>query len=279
MIGQQKVLSKIDRLINYHFPRFTIITGPAGSGKKLLATQIAKKLNATAIFSGIKVDNIREVIKLAYKQAQPVVYILPDADSMSINAKNALLKVTEEPPRQAYFIITVQDLSNTLQTLISRGTVFKMAPYSGDELAEYVEVKHYPFSEREKNIIYDVCRVPGDIDIMANYKIQEFYEFVKTVAENVTQVNGSNALKITKQLKYKEDDAGKYPVDLFLGVLIRVYLEYMQKQPLLKWLDNMRLVSTARRELQITGISKQAVIDKLILDLREVEFEQEMNEH
>lgn len=279
MIGQQKVLSKIDRLINYHFPRFTIITGPAGSGKKLLATQIAKKLNATAIFSGIKVDNIREVIKLAYKQAQPVVYILPDADSMSINAKNALLKVTEEPPRQAYFIITVQDLSNTLQTLISRGTVFKMAPYSGDELAEYVEMKHHPFSEREKNIIYDVCRVPGDIDLMSNYKIQEFYEFVKMVAENVTQVNGSNALKITKQLKYKDDDAGKYPVDLFLGVLMRVYLEYMQKQPLLKWLDNMRLVSTARRELQITGINKPAVIDKLILDLREVEFEQEMNEH
>ena len=279
MIGQEKVLSKIDRLISYHFPRFTIITGPAGSGKKLLATQIAKKLNATAIFSGIKVDNIREVIKLAYKQAQPVVYILPDADSMSINAKNALLKVTEEPPRQAYFIITVQDLSNTLQTLISRGTVFKMAPYSGDELMEYVEMKHYPFSEQEKNIIYDVCRVPGDIDIMSNYKIQEFYDFVKTVAENVTQVNGSNALKITKQLKYKDDDAGKYPVDLFLAVLMQVYLEYMQNKPLLKWLDNIRLVSIARRELQITGINKPAVIDKLILDLREVEFEQEMNEH
>ena len=278
MIGQEKVLSKIDRLINYHFPRFTIITGQAGSGKKLLATQIAKKLNATAIFSGIKVDNIREVIKLAYKQAQPVVYILSDADSMSVNAKNALLKVTEEPPRQAYFIITVQDLSNTLQTLISRGTVFKMTPYSRDELVEYVEIKHYPFSEREKNIIYDVCRVPGDIDIISNYKIQEFYDFVKTVAENVTKVNGSNALKITKQLKYKDDDAGKYPVDLFLGVLMRVYLECMWNKPLLKWLDNMRLVSIARRELQITGINKPAVIDKLILDLREVEFEQEMNE-
>lgn len=100
MIGQERSLTKIDRMIEIGFPRFSIICGETGSGKKTIAKTIAKKLNAHLIISEIKVDNIREIIDLAYKQSEPTLYLIPDTDKMSNAAKNALLKVTEEPPRQ-----------------------------------------------------------------------------------------------------------------------------------------------------------------------------------
>ena len=62
MIGQEKLLSRIDSLIERNtFPRFLILSGPKGSGKELVAKYIAKKLGGMFIYSGSKVDEIRDL--------------------------------------------------------------------------------------------------------------------------------------------------------------------------------------------------------------------------
>ena len=95
MVGQKHLLQTIDTLIkNTTFPRFAILSGVKGSGKKLISNDIAHKLCDTVINIGIKVDDIREMIKSAYKLTTPCAYIIADADNMSLAAKNALLKVT-----------------------------------------------------------------------------------------------------------------------------------------------------------------------------------------
>lgn len=266
MIGQEILLSKIDRLIDYSFPRFVILAGPKYSGKHLVSKYIAKKLSATLVDSGIKVDEIRETISLAYKQSEPTVYLLADADKMSPAAKNAILKVTEEPPRQAYFIMTLTDLNNTLATLRSRGTVLTMDNYQPDEMLEYAQLKGYTFTEEEKSIVMSVCRTPGEVDTLATYNITEFYQFVETVADNIGKVNGANAFKIGSRLNYKEEDTG-YDITLFLRALMDVYLQKAHKKPLTS-LMSIRTISKYLAETSITGINKSATIDMLILELR-----------
>ena len=152
MIGQTKVLENIKRIANGNFPRFSIICGQKHGGKKLIAKEIAKTLNAQLISTDVKVDTIRDIIKLAYKQTEPTVYLLADADKMSLAAKNALLKITEEPPQKAYFIMTITDINNTLQTLRSRGTIINLDPYTPSELLRYADEKGYDLNEAERYI-------------------------------------------------------------------------------------------------------------------------------
>ena len=267
MIGQHLLLSKIDKLAAYQsLPRFIILCGPKHSGKHLIAKHIAKKLNATLVDSGIKVDEIRETISLAYKQSQPTVYLLADADKMSPAAKNAILKVTEEPPRKAYFIMTLVDLNNTLATLRSRGTVLTMDIYTPDQILEYATTKGYNFTEDERQTVMGLCTTPGEVDKLASYNVAEFYQFVETVADNIGKVNGANAFKIGSRLSYKEEDEG-YDATLFLRALASVYLNGVQSSPL-RTVLSIQAISKYLAEMNITGINKSATMDMLILELR-----------
>ena len=110
MIGQKEVLKQIDNLIENGFQRFIVITGQKGQGKTEVAKYISKKLNIQMIEIGIKIDDIREMIQLAYKQTEPIIYLIQYADKMSLGAKNSLLKVIEEPPNNAYFIMELQQM-------------------------------------------------------------------------------------------------------------------------------------------------------------------------
>jgi len=267
MIGQERLLTKIDRMIEIGFPRFSIICGEAGSGKKTIAKIIAKKLEAHLIISEIKVDNIREIIDLAYKQSEPTLYLIPDTDKMSNAAKNALLKVTEEPPRKAYFIMTLNDINNTLETLKSRGTVLNIDLYTPNEILDYAKAKQYELTKEEQDIVSNLCTVPGEVDLLMRYNILEFYDFVEKVIDNIGTVNGANAFKIGLKLNYKDNDGG-WDISLFLRAIMFVCRDRMIEEPLPQYKESIRITSKYLSQLNITGINKSSTIDMWILEMR-----------
>ena len=269
MIGQSKVLMNIDRIGEDNFPRFSIICGPKHGGKKLIAKEISKLLGAQIITSDIKVDAIREIIALAYKQTEPVVYLLPDADKMSAAAKNALLKITEEPPQRAYFIMTLVDINNTLQTLKSRGTVINLDPYTPDELMAYADMQGYEVDEQEENIIMNICSVPGEIDLIMRYDITQFYSFVETVINNIGIVNGANAFKIASRFNYKEGDGG-WDISLFFKAIMYASRQLMIETPSRELKDIIKVTSKYLSQLSINGVNKSSTVDMWILETRGV---------
>ena len=135
MIGQTKLQSQIGETLD-RFPRFSIFIGDKGSGRKTIIRQALKDLG-TIQECAIDVDSVREVIEQAYKTVSPMVYVFADADNMSVASKNALLKVTEESPNNAYFVMTLVNPENTLQTIRSRAQIFLMDAYTPDEVLEY----------------------------------------------------------------------------------------------------------------------------------------------
>lgn len=267
MIGQSKVLMNIDRTGKDNFPRFSIICGPKHGGKKLIAKEISKLLGAQIITSDIKVDAIREIIALAYKQTEPTIYLLPDADKMSIAAKNALLKVTEEPPQKAYFIMTLIDINNTLQTLRSRGTIINLDPYTPDELLHYADEKQYDLSQEEADIITNICTVPGEIDLIMRYDVAEFYKFVETVINNIGIVNGANAFKIGSKFAYKEGDPG-WDISLFFKAIMYICRQLMINDPKIEYKETIRVTSKYLSQLNINGVNKSSTVDMWILETR-----------
>ena len=209
MIGQTKLISDLYELIdNNKFPRFSIIVGSVGSGKRTLCSYVASKLNAFWCFeSDNKVETVRRVITEAYKVVSPTLYIFTDVDNMSAQAKNALLKVTEEPPNNAYIILTIADINQTLSTIRSRAQIFRMDPYTPTEIGEYANSIGVNNAE-EMGIIADICETPGEVNILVQNGIIAFDEYVNLVVDNIAEVSCANAFKISNKIKMKDDGEG-----------------------------------------------------------------------
>ena len=287
MIGQKEVLRKVDSLIEQGFPRFLKITGPKGQGKTELARYIMCKLDnyykdeladkggCYMIEVGTKIDEIREMIQMAYKQTEPIIYIISNADKMSIGAKNSLLKVIEEPPNNAYFILTLQQIENTLPTIKSRCQELKMEDYSVDEINQMLYAIKPDATKMEECIIEDIACNYYEIQLLLGYGVEEFYNYVQKVFNHIYKVQSANAFKLAEKLALKNEE-NKYDVELFLRsfriMCMDELLNYMGtgEDEFNCYYQSIQVTSKTINELSVTGINKLILIDKWILDIRKI---------
>lgn len=90
----------------------------------------------------IGAERIRQLIVDAYTKpflARRKVYIFPDAQIITEQAQNAFLKLLEEPPEYAVFIIVAANSELLLQTVRSRCVIVRFAPVSDEIVREYVK--------------------------------------------------------------------------------------------------------------------------------------------
>lgn len=270
MLGQAKLLNKIDRLKD-RLPRFIILVGEKGSGRGLVINEIAARIKAEVVENGIKADEIREAIELARTNKIKTLYILKEAEKMSITAKNVLLKITEEPPKSAYFLITATTTGHLPTTLISRALVLCMDAYTQQELLEYIGLKNYRLNIQEEKLVLDICTTPSQITDFMSYNLTEFYNFVVNVVKNIAVVNEANALKIVNRLKCKGSDTVGYEINLFLRALLLEYKKEYLRTKDRRYLEYMKVTLKYIRELQLNSISKSSTIDMYIIELRGIE--------
>lgn len=82
---------------------------------------------------GFSVDTIRHICTDAYiipNNGARKVYLFEDADRITVQAQNALLKLVEEPPDCTYFIFTAADKHIFLDTILSRVSSLGITPCS-----------------------------------------------------------------------------------------------------------------------------------------------------
>ena len=270
MIGQKNNLEFLQTCVdNNCFPRFIIITGPKGSGKKTLANYIAKKcLNGFEIHPGNGVEAVRTAIDNSYKCAGTTVYIFEDADKMSTQAKNAMLKITEEPPRQAYFIMTVESMNNTLGTLKSRGTEIQMESYSYSELSSLVDI-----ADDNDRLALEIATNPGQLEELRKLNVKEFYAFCEKVLDNIATVTGVNAFKIGNSFKFKDDGEGYDPI-LFFECIKLICLKRSHETNLFSvikaFVQTIVKTNEYQRDFSLTGVKKDSTFDMWILEMRKI---------
>lgn len=209
MIGQKRNKEQISIWKdNDNLPRTLMITGMRGSGKRTLASYIAEQFDLDVRWVGNKVNDVRDMITDCRSLSKPTLFVFVGADDMSLSAKNSLLKVTEEPPNDAYFVIPLEDASNTLATIKSRSIELQMEPYSYAELAK--------FSNDE--LCLTIATSPGEIIELEKAGVDNLVEIVEKVVDNVDDVSSGNALNIARNIKFKDEDEG-YSLDVFWRVL------------------------------------------------------------
>ncbi|HCT65559.1 MAG TPA: DNA polymerase III subunit delta [Lachnospiraceae bacterium] len=148
-----------------------ILSGQFGSGKKLIAKSFAKALEcekgiglACGVCSACKTfdsdnnpdifyvkptktkalgaDDIREQVlkQVDIKQYRYryKIFIIENADKMTVAAQNVFLKTLEEPPGYAVFLLLAENSELFLPTVLSRCVTFKIRPLGSEQVAEYM---------------------------------------------------------------------------------------------------------------------------------------------
>ena len=109
----------------------------------------------------ITTDQIKDVVvdaNLKATQARRKVFIISSAEAMNPQAANRLLKTLEEPPPGTTLVLTTQNLSTLLPTILSRCQLIKCQPPTLAE-AEVALVARYP--EHEPGLIRSVVALSG----------------------------------------------------------------------------------------------------------------------
>lgn len=272
MIGQANNRSKILIWIeDDNVPHFIVIVGPHGCGKTMLTQYLANKMKCMYAVSDIKVDAIREIINTAYTATDAIVYHIQNADNMRAEAKNALLKITEEPPKNAYFVMTIQNDSSLLATLKSRAQVLRVEPYTKEELKQYAQGK-YP-DDNWTDLLMSVVSTPYDIDVMSIYDKTAFIEYVNLVIDNIGAVEPANAFKSANRLQFKEADldSTKFDLKLFFSAFValceqRIYSGQYDS----RWADAVIVTTPYIDKVTKLGVNKQQLYDKWVFEIREV---------
>ena len=118
--------------------------GECGSCKKLLSNShpdfycYEGRRGANAIH----IDTVRGIRQDAYirpNDGEYKVYLIPHAEDFSIGAANALLKVLEEPPRHAVFLLTAGNKNAVPETIRSRCIQLELYPMPEPALAAALE--------------------------------------------------------------------------------------------------------------------------------------------
>ena len=184
------------------------IIGEAGSGTGSVATQLAERLAVNpqlvthiAPEKGlIPIDRIRQL----YEQTRSIqqtkhCIVIDDADAMSRDAQNALLKLLEEPVENVHFILTTHHETQLLPTIKSRTQMVQLLSISADQSQELL--RSYSLDETTmRQALFLASGHPAELTRLA--EDQDYFasrSVVVTDARNFLQADDYGRLVIIKK--------------------------------------------------------------------------------
>lgn len=277
MIGQKRIIDKIDRL--KEIPRFIILNGIKGCGKKTLAQYIANRFNMQLILIGTKVDEIREMNKLALESDAEIIFLIDNGNKLSLNAENSLLKVTEEAPNNSYIILSVENKDLLLPTIISRGEVISFKDYLLSDFNEYLVEKNLmqPTETINPDILFAYPNL-GYIELLPLEDGFKLVDLCRKISLSIRDANGANAFKITEKIKLKDEQEG-YDLFQFIYCLKKVcennLILAVEKNDVKEYeyqINYIQILTELQRMLFNPLFNKAYILDKLIIDFKAVYF-------
>jgi DNA polymerase-3 subunit delta' len=199
-----------------------LITGPANSGKEILAAELASLVNGTPakdIFSAkareifiarpesksrrISIEQIRELehaLQMRVANSRRKVAIIPDADRLGDAAANAFLKTLEEPPKDSLLLL-LSGLPEALpETILSRCIAIPLASDG--------EAQNKKEEEKLIKLLQQTSRQTTWSVQFAYRLAQEFQHLLRAVRDEV-KLEIDEALK-QEQTRYKDATDGAW---------------------------------------------------------------------
>lgn len=235
-----------------------ILNGERGSGKKLLANLFAMSLqcenrdedgdacgkcrSCRQVLSGnhpdiirvthekpntISVDDIRvqvnDDIVIRPYSSKYKVYIIADADLMSVQAQNALLKTIEEPPAYAVIFLLTENAEALLPTITSRCVMLKLRNIRDTLIRKYLmETMHVPDYKADMCTAFAQGNMGRAIMLASS---DHFNEIREEAVQLLKYINEMDISEITKAIR--KINTYKLEINDYLDIIMIWYRDVL----------------------------------------------------
>jgi DNA polymerase-3 subunit delta' len=104
---------------------------------------------------------LRQDVLISPNDLDTKIYIIEDADTMTVQAQNALLLTLEEPPPYVLFLLLCDGADNLLETIRSRAPVLRTQPIPDGDIRDFLRARRCTLSEEDLDAV--VLRADGCI--------------------------------------------------------------------------------------------------------------------
>ena len=289
IIGNNKIKNQLINSIKLNkYSHSYLFLGKVGIGKKQIAKEFAKMIlclseekyctkcksciefdsNNNPDFqeivpdgNSIKIEQIREMQKKVVEKpiiSNKKVFIIDDADLMTREAGNCLLKTLEEPPEFAVIILIGSNEANFLSTIKSRCTIIKFEDIPNSELENYLKEK-YNINNISKSIIDASSGSIGKLEILKDK--QELYNSIDKLINNIENMDLIDTLKMA-DIIYKSQEDKQQILD-YINIIL-----FKKAKENIKYLNLINIVEETKKRLKANSNYNMS-IDNMIMTIWE----------
>src|SRR5699024_3940097 len=255
VIGQENTIKHFTGLIDDNkMPRVLIIEGDKGQGKRTITKYIAEYMDIDVYEpDNLKVDDIRKIVDDSQSLSRDRLYALYDADEMTTQAQNAILKFLEEPQENAYIIITVQEQNYLLDTIISRATMIRLEQYTHEQLKQAYD--------NEKLCL--MFNNPGQIETAIHAdNFEDLHGVIKTFVDNAHILSAKNTFKVPK---YFEGYDNMFIIDI---MLYELYEKIRTGGDVQRYFKMIYQINNRKHLFHNKSINKANLMEMILIDVR-----------
>ena len=211
--------------------------------------------------NSIKIEQIRELQKKI--QEKPIisnnkVYIIDDADMMTQEAQNCLLKTLEEPPEYATIILIGSNENLFLPTIKSRCMILHFEPISNENIKKYLQTE-LAISNIDDEML-DIFQ--GSIGKAIELKDKrEEYEKIIAFVENLDKKDIIDLYKLAEPIYKSKEEIFEILDYINILLLKKARQNYL-------YTDCIQIVEDTKKRLKQNG-NYDMCIDNLVFNLKE----------
>lgn len=289
IIGNDKIKQElISSVRSNKYSHSYLFVGTSGIGKKNIAREFAKMIlceadekycnkcksclefnsgNNPDFFeivpdgANVKIDQIRQIQSKVFEPpiiSNKKVYIIDDADLMTKEAQNCLLKTLEEPPEFVTIILIGSNESNFLSTIKSRCITIKFEDIGQKDIKNFLKV-NFPQENISDNIIEAANGSIGKVIILKEK--QELYMSIDKIFNNIENLDLIDALNAADIIYKSQED--KYDILEYINIIL-----YKKAQKDLRYVNTISIVEETKKRLKANS-NYNMTIDNLIITIWE----------
>lgn len=251
--------------------------GINGIGKKKFAGELAKILlstenidsspdyiNIKADGSSIKIAQIRklqtDIIIKPHKECK--IYIINEAEKMTIEAQNALLKTLEEPPEYAIIILITNNKEQLLDTIKSRCEIIKFLPISLLDLKKYLIDRGIEDQRAQLLSVFSRGSIEKALELSESADFAIMREDIQSYIQTIFDKKIIDILEIPANMdKYKKE----------IMSILDIFVNYFRDIMILKENVDKSMIINADKIVFIQNMSKKITYSQVskIIDIIE----------
>ena len=289
IIGNDRIKQQLKQAVDFKkISHSYLFLGISGIGKKMIAKEFAKMIlcesenkycnncksciefdsNNNPDFqliepdgTSLKIEQIRQMQKKILEApiiSKNKVYIIDDADLMTTEAQNCLLKTLEEPPEFVTIILIGSKENSFLSTIKSRCTIIKFQSIDNEEIKKYLREKY-----ETNNISEDMLDIYGG-SIGKAEDLKDKQELFLNIIEIIKKIKILELPEVFKKadIIYKSQDDKNDILEA-----INVVLFKMSKQDI-RYLNCINIVEDTKKRLN-TNANYNMSIDNMLFKIWE----------